>query len=200
MTNLKVPRKDKSDIAYNATKAILNLIPVAGGTVSEIFTSIIDPPIEKRRNIWMQEMVNAFEKLEKHRNGIINELSNNEEFVSLLISASIYAFKTHLTEKRHELRNVLINSLGSDLSYDIQQAYLKFIDDLTPSHLIILKFVDQEEKHLQHVNEYEKIYSIMKRTKSDTNNWSLVNVEITTFRFLLKDLESKGLIFIELSA
>lgn len=195
MTSLKVPKKAPSDIAYSVGKAILNLIP-GGGAVAEIFSAFISSPIESRRDIWMQELVNAFERLETQQEGIIQKLLNDEEFKTLLINASIYASKTHLAEKINRLKNALLNSINSPFSFDIQQIYLQFIDELTPSHVMILKFIDRNENYLQYANEYEKVYSIMKKMSDDISEQFFLNVEITSFRFLVTDLESKGLLFI----
>jgi len=170
----EIPKKANSDAAYSATKAISNLIPLVGGTVTEIFCSIVNSPIEKRRNEWIQEVVDTLEKLEAQRNGIVQELANNEEFISLLIAASVHAFKTHLIDKRNKLKAALINSIDANLSYDVKQIYLNFIDELTLTHIELLKFVYQREARLHNVNQYHKIYGIMLATNNYNSNHGLL--------------------------
>jgi hypothetical protein len=195
MNNLDIPEDDKLDIVHKSTKALLNLIPIVGGTVTEIFNSLVISPIEKRRNEWMQEVVNALKKLEESRTGIVQELSSNEEFVSLLISSSINAFKTHISEKHKKLKNGLINSVDNGFTYDINQVFINFIDELTITHLTLLSLINQYEDRIINLDEYQQIYDILISQDSEKVQ-SIKQMEITMFRFLLKDLESKGLLFI----
>jgi len=195
MTNLNIPKDDKLDILHKSTKVLLNLIPIVGGTAAEIFNSIVLSPIDKRRNEWMQEVVNALQKLEESRTGIVQELANNEEFVTLLISASINAFKTHISEKHKKLRNGLINSLSNGFTYDINQVFITFIDELTITHLKLLSLINECEGQIINLNKYQQIYDFLIQNDSG-NDQVIEQMEITTFRFLLKDLESKGLLFI----
>ena len=195
MNNLNIPEDGNLDIAYKSTKVLLNLIPIAGGTVAEIFNSLVISPIEKRRKEWMQEVVNALKELEERRTGIVQELASNEEFVSLLISSSINAFKTHISAKHKKLKNGLINSISNGLTYDINQVFINFIDELTITHLTLLSLINEYEDQIINLNEYQQIYDILSSQVSKKVQ-VLKQMEITTFRFLLKDLESKGLLFI----
>ena len=195
MNNLDIPKDDKLDIVHKSTKALLNLIPIVGGSVTEIFNSLVISPIEKRRNEWMQEVVNALIKLEESRTGIVQELSGNAEFVSLLISSSINAFKTHISEKHKKLKNGLINSVGNGFTYDINQVFINFIDELTITHLTLLSLINQYEDRIINLDKYQQIYDILISQDSEKVQ-AFKQMEITMFRFLLKDLESKGLLFI----
>jgi hypothetical protein len=94
------------------------------------------------------------------------------------------------------LKNGVVNSLNSEITFDIKQVYLNFIDTLTLHHLEVLKFISEFEDRIKTVNEYQKIYDIMTQDTIDQDIPRLTKMEITTFRFLLKDLEAKGLVYI----
>ncbi|MEO7833699.1 MAG: hypothetical protein ABIR50_00155, partial [Ginsengibacter sp.] len=133
MTYLDIPEESNHDKIHSGAKVLINLIPMAGGSLAEIFNALIQPPIEKRKKEWMMEVADAVRTIEAKQTAIVQTLSSNEEFTSLLISATIIAYKTHLNEKYKKLKCALINSVDSTLSYDIQQVYLQFIDNLTIS-------------------------------------------------------------------
>lgn len=186
---MEIPKSNKLDKTHTGIKILLNLVPLGGGSLAEIFNVIIAPPIEKRRDEWYLEILVALEKLEKENKGIVNKLINNEEFCSLLISATLSAYKTHIKEKRVILKNALINSIKIEIDFDFKQIYLDFINDLTINHIQILEFIRNNEDKFKSANDYQIIYNAY---------YSICNIELelTSFRFLLKDLENKGLIFI----
>ncbi len=192
---MEIPKGNNYDIAHTGAKAALNIIPIVGGTVAEIFNAIITPPLEKRRQEWMESVVAALQKLESDRSNLVTHLINDDEFATLLISASINAFKTHLTEKHKRLKNGLIHSIDSKIPFDIKQVYLNFVDELTLPHLEVLKFINDFEDKIKSVNEYQKILDILIQSV-DQSYQIVTNLEVSTFRFLIKDLDSKGLVFI----
>lgn len=196
MNNIILPKETKLDLAHKGAKALLNLIPIAGGTVTEIFTLLVVSPIEKRRNIWMYEVVEALKKIEEKQNGIVQELANNEEFISILILASINATKTHQKEKHRYLKNALINSIGEKVTYDVKQIFIKFIDELTIQHIEILNFIRLYKDRIKSANGYSKIYNLLIDDTIDRSVPEISKIEITTFRYFIKDLEAKGLVFV----
>lgn len=193
---MKIPEDDNLDKLHTGVKAALNLIPFVGGTATELFNSIITPPIEKRKKQWMELVAINLNKLEEKQSGIVQQLSESEEFASLLITASINAVKTHLKDKHKKLMNALINSSKPNLSFDIKEVYINFIDELTLPHLEVLKFVNDYEARITSVNEFRKLYNILIEGTIDPKVPRMAKMEVTSFRFLLKDLEAKGLVFI----
>jgi len=189
---MDVPKENYKDKLHTSAKALINLIPVVGGTATEVFNALIVPPIEKRRMKWMDFIGSELKRLEENQTGFIDKLVKSEEFVSLLISASQNAFKTHLEEKHKQLRNALFNSIDSKIGFDIKQVFINFIDELSITHIAVLKFIDNSEDKIKNMNEYELIYSIwnQEKTKIFENE-----IEIEVFRYMLKDLEIKGLIY-----
>ena len=131
------PKKTKGDYAHAAVKAGLAAIPVGGGAGAEIFQAILQPPLEKRRDEWFEELAQRLEQLEIG----LQELQENDEFISASMYAYQLALRTHEKEKLDALRNAVINVARQQAPEStLQHMFLNFVDSLTPLHLQILKF------------------------------------------------------------
>jgi len=127
------------DKVHRLVRAGLGLFPM-GGTAVEIFNGIITPPIEKRRTEWMRRVTEALIALESEKRININELSDNEEFITTLISASQIALKNHSNEKVLALQHIVENkACGIDLEESLEGILINLLDTFTPLHIKILK-------------------------------------------------------------
>lgn len=136
---LKVPTQSKVDAAHAIAKAGLSAIPVVGGPAVELFQYIVQPPLEKRRGEWMAQVGEKLQELEA--NGLkLEELQNNEEFVSAVMHASQIALRTHQAAKLDALRNAIMNvAKGQAPDEALQNVFLNLVDSFTALHLRILK-------------------------------------------------------------
>ena len=136
---LKVPVQSKGDAAHAIAKAGLSAIPIVGGPAVELFQYIIQPPLEKRRGEWMAQVGEKLQELEA--NGLkLDELQNNEEFVSAVMHALQIALRTHQVAKLDALRNAILNvAKGQAPDEALQNVFLNLIDSFTELHLRILK-------------------------------------------------------------
>lgn len=134
-----VPKQSKGDVAHALTKAGLSAVPIVGGPGVELFQLVVQPPLEKRRTEWMEQVAEGLKKLEA--TGLsIESLRDNEQFVSAVMHASQIALRTHQEEKRQALRNALLNvASGQAPDEALQLMFLNFIDVFTEWHLRILK-------------------------------------------------------------
>lgn len=136
---IEVPEKSKGDTAHAIIKAGLSAIPIVGGPAAELFQNVVQPPLEKRRNKWVNQVGEKLKELEaKGLN--LEELQQNEQFISSVMHASQLALRTHQTVKLNALRNALVNiATGQGPEEAIQHMFLDFIDSLSEMHLRILK-------------------------------------------------------------
>lgn len=137
---LEVPQGSISDVAHTGVSVVLSAVPILG--LGELFKATITPPLERRRDQWMQAVGEAIEQLQKKQGIPMETLRDNEEFISLLTEASRAAISTHLEEKRKALKNTLINSLSPDATYDRSSLYIRTIDRLVPFQMQILEYID----------------------------------------------------------
>jgi hypothetical protein len=129
------------DAAHAAVRSLLSAIPVAGGAAVELFSAIVTPPIERRRREWMRNVGEALAELQSKVHTVdVARLSENEEFVTLLIAATQLAIKNHAAEKIDALRNAVLNSAcGHNADEDLQEMLLSLVDQFTPLHIRLLK-------------------------------------------------------------
>jgi len=132
------------DTVHTVIRAGLSAIPVIGGPAAELFSAIITPPLSRRRDEWIQQIADGLRLLENQVEGFrIENLSENETFITIVMQASQAAIRNHQEEKLIALRNAVLNSaLLNDLEVDLQQMFLIFVDSLTAWHLRILKFFE----------------------------------------------------------
>lgn len=142
---LEVPEKSKGDAAHAITKAGLSAVPVVGGPAAELFQNVVQPPLEKRRIEWMAQVGEKLQELEEK--GLnLEELQDNEQFLSSVMYASQLALRTHQTEKLNALRNAIVNvATGQAPEEAIQHMFFDFVDSLTELHLRILKVFQAPE-------------------------------------------------------
>ena len=186
MTNInkyEPPESSTGDTFHLAAKGILSLIPGA----SELFEYFIKPPLEKRREIWMNMVAEVLKELEKARFDI-ERLQSDERFITIILQATTIAFRNHQQEKLIALRNAIINSTKhTNIDEDIQLLFIRYIDEMTPSHMKLLTFFIEEATHLSALKSYPELYQtfVIKHPNLFTQD---------EFRMMLQDISSRGLI------
>jgi len=137
------------DYAHAGVRAGLSTVPLVGGPLAEFFSVVIAPPLEKRRDEWLREIFARLIKLEEQVEGFkIENLAQNEIFISTLFYATQAAMRTHQREKIDALKNAVINSaLRPTVDENLQLMFLNFIDRYTPWHLHILLLLDNPRSY-----------------------------------------------------
>lgn len=138
------PKISAGDYAYALAKAGISQIPIVGAPASEILPLILAPPFERRRSEWLKSLGERLKLLETQVEGLkLENLQNNETFITTALHASQAAIRSHQDEKLQALSNAVLNSaLPNPIEEDLQLIFLNFIDELTPWHLRELKFFD----------------------------------------------------------
>jgi hypothetical protein len=138
------PQKSSSDVAYAVVKAATSAVPVVGGPAAELLGLIFGPPLEKRKEAWLNLLAGAVETIRETVAELTPEkLSQNEAFISTALHATEVAIRTHEQEKLEALRNAVVNTvLPQAPDESLQQIFLDYIDEFTPWHLRILAFFD----------------------------------------------------------
>lgn len=119
-------------------------MPGVGGSISEFFSMVITPPLSKRRDEWIIAIHERLLKLEeKLEDFSIENLKENDLFISVFLHATIIAMRTHQKEKIEALRNAVINTaISLPFEDNIQFIYLNLVERYTPLHLKLLKKMD----------------------------------------------------------
>jgi DNA-binding FadR family transcriptional regulator len=121
-----------------------------GGPITEVMSMVLAPAITRRRDTWLKELADALDQMERKFDRFrIENLKDDEPFISAVIDATRTAIGTHKGEKRAALRNALLNiALHRSTDEDQQQIFLRYIDELTVWHLRILQLFQNPPLHL----------------------------------------------------
>jgi hypothetical protein len=138
-----INKTTKSDVLYAAVKAGLGSIPVLGSAATELFGLVVTPPLDKRRQEWMNEVAEKLKALEENNKIDFISLSQNEQFIDTIIQATSFAIKTSEQEKIAALKNAVINTaLNESPAKTKSQIFLNLVDTFTAWHIKILTFFD----------------------------------------------------------
>lgn len=148
-----IPTATGADRLHALGRALLASIPVAGPAAEVLFAEIITPSLEKRRVEWMNDIANRLQKLEERGDLNLEDLQNNESFVTTLFQASRAAIIDHQSEKREALRNAVVNAaLPHAPEESLQQHFINLIDTFTVWHLRLLDLFSDPRAWFQRNN------------------------------------------------
>lgn len=196
-TGLKTkPKASAGDAAHTIVKAGLSVIPYIGGPAAEIFSAIVTPPLAKRRDEWIESIANGLLELEKKVDGFkLENLSQNEIFITIVMHASQMAIRNHQKEKLEALRNAVLNAaLPNAPEEDIQLMFLNFVDSFTQWHLRILNFLNDPKAWGQkHSIQYQN-YSLGSQATILEDTFPDMRGRRDFYDQIVKDLNNRGLI------
>ena len=181
---LITPKPSTGDTAHLVASGILSIIPGA----AELFRWFVAPPFEKRQHEWMSQVGEVLRTLEKRQSNVIQELQSNEAFVSIVTHATFVALKNHHEVKRTALRNALLNAgVSSAPGEDLQLAFVRFIDELSPSTILLLRLMMNREKEVGAVKSYGDLYELLAPDLGSGLSHDM-------FKMLCSELEVRGLV------
>lgn len=175
------PSASMDDAAHAVAKGVIGAVPVAGAGLAEMFALIVAPPLEKRRDQWLKAVARAVNELHASKGVSVEDLQNNERFVSLVLNATQVALRNHHKTKLEYLRNAIVSGHGLNgaVSDDEAHVFVRLIDDLSPNQLRFAANVKAYGALAGHVG------AIIFPNDSDDVNWLAVPLE--------QELISRGL-------
>src|SRR6185503_6839169 len=183
------PQAEKKDKAIAVVRAAVASIPYAGNAAIELLPLLFTLPLERRRQEWMNQVAGALRELEQDRGLSLDELQSDEAFISVLVQASQVAIRNHQREKLDVLRQAVCNLAGSvKIEEDLQLLFVRFIDELTPSHLALLRFFSDREAEFRDVESYEQLFQTYCVQNDNTT------VTRDEFRLFSEELKTRNLI------
>ncbi len=125
---------------HRGTRIALGLFPVVGGAMVEIFGSVVESPLTKRRWETMAQVGEVINELLEKKVVTEEGLQQNEAFVSTVAEVCAISLRNHQQEKLDALKNAVRNSaLPSCPSDDYRQMFLNFVDVCTVTHIRLLQ-------------------------------------------------------------
>lgn len=153
---LEPPKATSGDSVHLLVTAVLSTIPAA----SELFQYFVTPPLEKRRQEWMEEVAEVLRDLERNRGIRLEDLQSNEDFIDTVLHATQIAIRNARKEKRNALRNALINAaLPNHLEHPMQTMFLDLIDVFNVWHIRLLQLFHEPARHseLKEYGHYDEL-------------------------------------------
>lgn len=139
---LEPPTSSAGDKVHALAKAGIGSIPLVGAAATELFQMVIAPPLERRRQAWMEAVAEGLRRLEQEKGIDIERLKDNDAFIDTVMQASQVALRNSQQEKLDALRNAVLNSATPQpIEESRQQMFLNLVDVLTAWHIRILKLL-----------------------------------------------------------
>jgi hypothetical protein len=137
---LSPPKASTGDYVHSLARAGIASLPVIGNAAVELFQSLVAPPLEKRRQEWMEAIGDGLQQLEQKQKCVLDDLRANDAFIDTVMQASQAAMRTSEIEKRDALRNAVLNSaLPQPPDEARRQIYINLVETLTGWHLRMLR-------------------------------------------------------------
>ena len=137
------------------------MVPFVGGLLAATLSAYFSATQENRTREWMEEMADVVQELlDRIEDLEVADLAEDPDFFDAAVAAARIATATSSAEKHAALQNALFNvGLGDSLDADKRAIYLRYIDELTPSHIRSMRFLDNptgwfDEHGLQWPNVY----------------------------------------------
>ena len=136
----------------------------------------------------MAAVGSAIEQLIKADANIVNTLTNSEKFQSVMLHASWAAVRNHQHEKLTALQNAVVNAaLGSTASEDLQLLFVRYVDELTPTHLVVMDFLVRHENEVAGLESYQKLIDAFSRIAGQ-------QIDAVFFKLVCDDLKARSLV------
>jgi hypothetical protein len=193
---LEVPKSSIRDYLDKATRIGIasadSLIALSSGIsvplsgpLLEFYNAFVQSPQQTRLLVLLEEIIEKLSELEANSIVTLENLQNNDLFHSILIEATIVARKTHNQQKRNMLKNAVVNSVtNTSINDDFAALFVRYIDELTISHISLLEKMHSSANELQKIEKFEELYESLVSTKENKD----------TFKFLCEDLILRGLV------
>lgn len=184
-SELKLTEKTTGDHVHLGARAVISAIPLAGGPVLEIFNALVAPPIERRRNEWMESVASALKELQKKDSLLVERLQQDQIFQSVLLQATWVAVRNHQDAKLRALRIAIQNAAVA--SNDAQLLFVRYVDELTPTHLVVMSFFAKHEEEVAGIAKFGDLHKYFAKCEA-------FEVDQMFFKLVCDDLNQRGLI------
>ncbi len=135
-----LPAPSISDTAHLGARMAIAAIPLVGGPALELFNAVIAPPLLRRRDAFLNVVIDRLNRLEQEPPIKYEQLAEIEEFVSTVVQACRIAVQNHEQEKIDALRNAALNAAVGLSPVEWKRAlFLNFVEVFTVPHLSVLK-------------------------------------------------------------
>lgn len=143
LPELPAEKGGKREFVEKAVEAAGGSVPFVGGALAVILAHAFSHAYEQRLRDWMEQLADVVQELLDRVDELdVESLADDSAFLDAVATATRIAEKTSSAHKRAALQNALLNvGTGSGPGEDKTSMFLRYIDDLTPSHMRLLRFL-----------------------------------------------------------
>lgn len=186
-TELEAPLDEGEGLDMTVVKIVLGFVPGVGGALAEI-AGHFNNNLARRQEFWMVQVSEAINALQKRSGLTVDELMKNEAFTSFLLQATPIALRNHQKEKITTLKNALASVGNPEFSdEDLAFQFLRYIDELTVSHLSILRIISSKVDAFKEVKSMQLAFEQLAQEKQ-------TDISPLIARTYLRDLDARGLV------
>lgn len=186
--DLTPPERTGLDEVHTITSAGIAAIPIIGGAVAEIFKAVLATPLELRTQEWRKNIVSVIEQLQKAEANIVPRLQKDQAFQSVLLQATWAAVRNHQIEKLTALKNAVVNAACRPKApEDLQLLFVRYVDELTPTHLLVMNFFVKREKEVAHLGSYQEMFDVFSKVMAH-------KIDAVFFKLVCDDLKARSLV------
>lgn len=147
---LEPPRETITDKIVSLSRAAVVSLPL-GTQALALLDLVVSTPLQERERIWREEIALTLQEL-VDRDIDIDKLSQNQDFLDLILNILIIGTKSHQEEKRKALKAALKNSvLVKNIDFYKKSSFLQSIDSFSLIHINILTFIDNPRAYLKKI-------------------------------------------------
>jgi hypothetical protein len=148
-------RLSASDYSTRITKGALAAIPFVGGLLGELLDIAVYPKQHKKLNEWFEFVDATLNQLIEQGAKTKEEIFNDEEFLSIFQKTSRIYTSNVEDYKKPILQAYLKSSISKQIPLDKKYIFLKMIDELTETQLLILKDIYENQKSDNYLYQIE---------------------------------------------
>lgn len=175
-----------------ASEGAVGSIPFVGSLLAATLSAFFSATQENRTREWMEEMSKVIQVLlDRVEDLEAQELAENPAFYDAAVAAARIATANSAAEKHQALQNALFNvGMGDGLDADKRAIFLRYVDELTPSHIALLRLADDPPGWFETRGLAWPSGSLLGVVKAAFPAWANDEAFIDT---LAADLSSRGL-------
>lgn len=186
-STIQPPIDPKTEVTAAIVKGAISAVPFVGGVISEVGNLYLNP-LERRKQQWFIEVSEAIEEIRNRYNLLPESLQSDDRFISFLYEATFIALKNHQRQKIEALKSALVLAAKpGQISDDLLFQFLRYIDELSPTHLTILACLNKEAGRFKKMEKLEQVYSKIQ-------TYLGTRIERMAFRSFMHDLDSRFLL------
>lgn len=122
---------------------LASFVPYLGGPLGVALGEYFEQASTRRIQALFDDVFTRLDTLESFRNSVAEgSLSGNEKFMTVLLDAVKTCERTTSASKFESLRNAILNSWVSTEPVDLQLIFVRYVEELTPSHLQLLTLLN----------------------------------------------------------